>query len=268
MILKNMEISFWKKLVGKYELTKGYKRYFGRIENVNDLTFLSLSNNTGHGVDIILYDKDNCDIIKSFSLNRVITFIGYNGNKDIVVFISLEQNIGFYCYIYNIKHYEIIQIFEYKKVHSSFLLFNNQFIFEIFYEDQKKQIQINNFSVEDGCFNDYISLKKEDTYDSTLSLTHDNYLFLENRNELIIYNILEKENSQEGESQIDKYKKKYHDWFIRHSNGEENNFKNNKNEYIFKSKEQNLNREKKDGEKGIKDNKEKYENWFFRHSEK
>ena len=234
--------------------------------------FLDLSNSKGHGSEINLYDKDDFNIIKTFLLDRLITFISYDKNKDIIIFISLNDKTYLYFYIYNIKYYEIIQEFEYEKVNDSFLLMNNQFTFEVFYNHKKNQIQINKYSIEKGCFIDYRSLKEIGKL--YISLTNDNYVFIQNEYVFIIYNILEKENYQEEESQSqkkygnisqekDKYKQEFHQWFIRHSIDKK--IVDNKNEKgKEENKDTNLNGETKNGE--LKKNNDKYENWFIRHS--
>ena len=167
------------KVSDKYEIVKIFNdRHYTLIYNINDYYFLSANGSSSYY--IYIHDIQNYNIIKTFFLCKI-KYINQNKEKNLLILMSESV---YYIYFINIKYWEIIQKIRYQKTNFSFLISNDINFFNFILDEKNKMITIRKYSIENGCFYEYRTIKSGLNYDIYLS---NDCIYLINKNKIKIF---------------------------------------------------------------------------------
>ena len=169
----------------KYKLVLEIEGRFDILYNINDSLFLSVqdNNNKGSTTKIYFYEIGEFNVIKKMNLPLSIKSI-HKLNNETLVFIYFKMSTFFF---YDIKNLELVQVMEYKPIINSYLLSNDNFLFEFVVNEDKGEVRVRKLNVKNVCFESYGIMKTKINQD--IFLTNNNFVFFTQNNGLTIFKL-------------------------------------------------------------------------------
>ncbi len=189
VVIEKNHITIYNKNDNAYESIIEDNINFSILQNVNDNMFLLL-HKSDYNNYVSFYDSTNYNNIKKIHFKVQIKYIYNIKHKEQLAFI---QEGRLYCYrnylfIVNSKYLEIVQIINYDKEPTQFLINNNKILLDYYFEKGKNP-KIRKYDDKNGSFNDYLELNITNlNYNVSLS---DNYMFLNTYQDIIFYKLKE-----------------------------------------------------------------------------